>query len=315
MNTISPLKIGLVGTGMVGSSFAYSLMQSGIASELVLVDANAARAEGEAMDLSHGVVFTKPIKIYAADYSALAGCAVTVITAGAAQKPGETRLQLLEKNAGIFRSIVAEVMKFNPEGLIVIATNPVDLLTKYTLQLSGLPTNRVIGSGTTLDSARLRYFVGTHYGVDPHSVQAYIVGEHGDSSLPLWSAATIGGVPMKSFVSPSGVGYDEKVLEELFVKSRDAAYTIIEKKMATYYAIGLGLVSIVEAIVREQHTVLTVSSLLNEVHGVSDVCISLPCVVGKNGIESVLSIPMTDKELILFQTSAKTLKERYSTLG
>ncbi len=308
------IKIGVVGAGMVGASFAYSLMQRGLASEMVLIDANHDRAVGEAMDLNHGLAFVKPVRIYAGEYKNLAGCAVTVITAGAAQKPGETRLQLLEKNAGILGSIIPEVVKANPDGLIVLASNPVDILTYLSHEMSGLPANKIIGSGTILDTARLRFFLSERYQVDPRSVHAYMLGEHGDSEFPWWSGALIGGIPVKEFVSASGVGFDQAALDEIFNKTKNAAYEIIQKKMATYYAIGLGLLDLVESIVRDQHTVLPVSSMMNGQFGVSDICVSLPTVVGAKGIEKVLDIQLTAQEQELFQKSAQMLKERVAEL-
>src|SRR5215216_1172354 len=192
-------KVGLVGTGMVGSSFAYALMQRGLANELVLVDASHARAEGEAMDLNHGMPFVRPMRIAAGDYSQLDGCEIVVIAAGANQRPGETRLDLLQRNAAIFRAIVPQVVAANPDGLIVIATNPVDILTQISIEIAGLPPGRVIGSGTILDTARFRYLLGEHYGVDSRSVHAYIIGEHGDSELALWSLANIAGANLRDF--------------------------------------------------------------------------------------------------------------------
>ncbi|MDQ3098587.1 MAG: L-lactate dehydrogenase [bacterium] len=311
---MSGIKIGVVGAGMVGASFAYSLMQKGLASEMVLIDANHSRAVGEAMDLNHGLAFVKPVKIYAGKYADLAGADVTVITAGAAQKPGETRLQLLEKNAGILSSIIPEVVKANPEGIIVLASNPVDILTYLTHQMSGLPANKIIGSGTTLDTARLRYFLGDRYGVDPRSVHAYILGEHGDSEFAWWSGAMIAGIPLKEFVSALGVGFDQAALDQIFENTKNAAYEIIEKKMATYYAIGLGLLDLVETIVRDQHTVLPVSSMMTGQFGVKDICVSLPTIVGAKGIEKVLDIKLTSDEQALFKKSADTLKERVAEI-
>lgn len=305
-------RIGLVGTGMVGASFAYALMQRSLATELVLIDANRGRAEAEAMDLNHGLPFVRPMRIWAGDYPDLAGAAVTVVTAGAAQRPGETRLQLLERNAAIFREIIPQIVRHNPDGILLIASNPVDILTYHTLQISGLPPAQVIGSGTILDTARLRYLLGTHYSVDPRSVHAYIVGEHGDTELALWSLANIGGVRLKDFRSAGGVGYDAAALQRIFEQTRDAAYAIIERKGATYYAIGLGLLTIVEAILRDQHTVMTVSSLMTGQYGVSDICISLPTIVGAAGVEEVLNLTLSPEEEELFRRSAQTLKERYA---
>ncbi len=305
------VRVGLAGTGMVGASFAYALMQRGLANEMVLIDANRGRAEAEAMDLNHGLPFVRPMRITVGEYADLHGAAVTVVTAGAAQKPGETRLQLLERNANIFRQIIPEIVTHNPEGMILIASNPVDLMTYLSLQISGLPPSRVFGSGTILDTARFRYLLGERYTVDPRSVHAYIVGEHGDSELALWSLANIAGVRLRDFKATSGKGYDEAELQAIFEQTRDAAYTIIERKGATYYAIGLGLLTIVEAIVRDQHTVLTVSSLMTGQYSVQDICISLPTIVGARGIEDVLNLSMNAEEEAAFRHSAAILAERY----
>ena len=308
-------KVGIIGTGMVGASFAYALMQRGLVNEMVLIDANRPRAEAEAMDLNHGLPFVRPMRISAGDYPDLAGAAVTVVTAGSAQKQGETRLQLLERNADIFRKIIPEIVKHNPDGIILIASNPVDLMTLLSQQISGLPPGRVFGSGTILDTARFRYLLGQRYTVDPRSVHAYIIGEHGDSELALWSLANIAGVRLNDFQSAGGVGYDSAALQSIFEQTRDAAYAIIERKGATYYAIGLGLLTIVEAILRDQHTVLTVSSLMSGQYGVRDVCISLPTIVGAHGIEEVLNLALSPEEEQAFRHSAQTLTERFKQIG
>ena len=300
-----------MGTGLVGASFAYALMQRRLANELVMIDANRGRAEAEAMDLNHGLPFVRPMRIRAGDYADLAGAAVTVVTAGAAQRQGETRLQLLERNVAILRGIIPQVVRYNPDGIVLLASNPVDLMTHLSLQISGLPPARVFGSGTILDTARFRYLLGQHYNVDPRSVHGYIVGEHGDSEVPLWSLANIGGVRLRDFRSAAGQGYDEAALQSIFEQTRDAAYTIIDRKGATYYAIGLGLLSIVEAILRDQHTVLTVSSLMAGQYGVKDICISLPSIVGAHGIEGVLDLPLSSDEAEAFRRSASILQERF----
>lgn len=307
-------KVGLIGTGMVGASFAYALMQRGLANELVLVDLDMARAEGEAMDLNHGLPFVRPMRMYAGSYEQLAGAEVVVITAGANQRPGETRLDLLQRNAAVFREIVPGVVAAAPDSIIVIATNPVDILTTISDQIAGLAPGRVIGSGTILDTARFRYLLGDYYRVDPRSVHAYIVGEHGDSELALWSLANIAGVRLHDFVGANGRGYDEAVLMGIFEQTRNAAYEIIKRKKATYYAIGLGLLAIVEAVLRDQNTVLTVCSPLQGQYGVEGIAISLPTIVGRNGIEEVLNLPISDDEAAAFQRSAQTLKERLAQL-
>ena len=305
-------KVSVIGLGMVGASFAYSLVQRGLASELVLLDLDHARAEGEAMDLSHGLPFLQNMNIYAGQDADMAGSAVVVLTAGANQKPGETRLDLLSKNAAIFKNIIPRVLEHAPDAVIVIATNPVDLLTQLSAEYVGLEKGRVIGSGTTLDTARLRTLLGAHYAVDPRSIHAYIVGEHGNSELPLWSTADIGGGPLEEFTGPNGQGFDRVALEGIFVRVRGAAYEIIQRKGSTYYAIGLSLLAIVEAVLRDQHTVLTVSSPLIGQCGVSGMSLSLPTVVGRRGIEKVLELPMNEVERVGFLESARILKENYS---
>jgi L-lactate dehydrogenase len=307
-------KVGLIGTGMVGASFAYSLMQRSVADELVLIDADRARAEGEMMDLNHGLPFVRPMRIIAGDYADLADADVIVISAGVGQRPGQTRLELLQTNAGVFRQIVPQIAEVNDDGIIVVATNPVDILTYISAEIAGLDRFRVMGSGTVLDTARLRYMLGVHYGIDPRSVHAYVVGEHGDSELALWSLANIAGVRLADFVGANGQGYDQAALDRIFDQTRNAAYEIIQRKKATYYAIGLGLLAIVEAILRDQHTVMTVSSLLSGAYGVDSIAISMPAIVGRKGVEEVLNLPLSEAELRAFQASAQTLKDRLSEL-
>lgn len=305
-------KVGVVGTGMVGTSFAYALMQRSLASELVLIDIDHARAEGEAMDLNHGLPFVRPMRIYAGTHADLAGADLIVIAAGANQRPGETRLDLLNRNVAIFREIIPPILAANDDGIIVVATNPVDILTTIVAQIAGSAANRVIGSGTILDTARFRYLLGQHYGVDPRSVHAYIVGEHGDSELALWSLANIAGVRLVDFVGANGQGYNQAALDAILEQTRNAAYEIIKRKRATYYAIGLGLLSIAEAVLRDQHTVMTISSLMNGQYGVSGIAISLPTIVGRDGAEEVLNLPLSEQEIALFQRSAGILKEHLS---
>jgi L-lactate dehydrogenase len=307
-------KVGLVGTGLVGSSFAYALMQRGIASELVLVDANAEKAVGEMMDLNHGLSFTKPMKISAGSYSDLSGAKVVVITAGTSQKSGETRLDLLARNAAIFRSIIPQVVEHNPDGIILITTNPVDILTYISLKESGLSPMKVFGSGTILDTSRFRFLLGQFYEVDTRSVHSYIVGEHGDSEIPIWSMANIGGVRLQEFAPLKNKSYNQEEMNKLFVSVRDAAYEIIKRKGSTYYAIGLGLLSIVEAILGNYRSVLSVSTLMTGQYGVQDICLSLPCVVGENGVEEILTLTMNEEEEQGFRSSAAKLKTTLETL-
>jgi len=254
------------------------------------------------------------MRIIAGDYADLADADMIVICAGVGQRPGQTRLELLQTNAGIFRKIVPQITAINRDANLVIATNPVDILTQITAQIVGLDRCCVLGSGTVLDTARLRYMLSQHYGVDSRSVHAYVVGEHGDSELALWSLANIAGVRLPDFVGPNGQGYDQAALDRIFDQARNAAYEIIQRKKATYYAIGLGLLAIVEAILRDQHTVMTVSSPLSGQYGVKDIAISMPAIVGRLGVEEVINLPLSEAELKAFQASAQTLKERLSQL-
>jgi L-lactate dehydrogenase len=310
------VRVAVVGAGNVGSTFAYALLLSGLAAEIVLIDANRSRAEGEAMDLSHAVPFAHPTRLWAGDYADCAGAVVTVIAAGANQRPGETRLDLVKKNAAIFREIVPSVARHNPEGILLIATNPVDALTYASLRPSGLPRARVIGSGTILDTARFRHLLSRHFKVDARSVHAFIVGEHGDSEVPVWSLANIAGMPLERFCAANGVEFDRAALDEIFVQTRDAAYAIIERKGATYYAVAAGLMRIVEAILRDQGTVLSVSSLVDDgSFGAGEVCLSLPTVIGRGGVERVLRLELSPSEADALRRSADVLRGAISQLG
>lgn len=307
-------KVGIVGTGMVGSSFAYALMQRSLATEIVLVDSNRERAEGEAMDLMHGVPFVGPMRISAGDYADLAGCELVAVTAGANQRPGETRIDLLGRNVAICREIIPKVVQHNPHGLIVLTSNPVDILTYVAADLAGLPPGRVFGSGTILDTARFRALLGEHFHVDPRSVHAYIIGEHGDTELPVWSLANIGGVRLHNYPLPGGGNVEQAALDDIFTRTRDAAYAIIQRKQATYYAIGLGLLAITEAVLRDQRTVHTVSTPLTGQHGVTEMALSLPVVVGRDGAAEVLPLRIDETEEQKFQHSANTLKSMLQKL-
>jgi L-lactate dehydrogenase len=303
-----PVRVAVVGVGNVGATFAYALLLSGLASEIVLIDANRAKAEGEAMDLNHTVPFTHSARVWAGDFADCAGAAVTVFAAGAAQKPGETRLDLIKKNAAIWREIVPKAVKHNPAGILLVATNPVDALTYAAWKLSGLPAGHVIGSGTILDTARFRYLLSQHFGVDAHSVHAYIIGEHGDSEVPVWSMANIAGMRLPEFCQAQKLPYDSAAMEEIFRQTRDAAYRIIERKGATYYAVAAGLMRITQAILRDQSTVLSVSSLINDYYGISDVYLSLPVVIDRGGVENVLRLELSPDEVEKLKHSAETLK-------
>lgn len=305
---LKPTRVAVLGAGNVGATFAYALLLSGLAAEIVLIDADHSKAEGEAMDLNHTVPFAHPTRIWAGDYEDCAGAVITVIAAGAGQKPGETRLDLVKNNRAIFGQIVPRVARNNPDGLIIVATNPVDVLTYEAWTLSGLAAERVIGSGTILDTARFRHLLSQHFGVDPRSVHAYIIGEHGDSEVPVWSLANIAGMRLHDFCAAHDLPYDQAAMDEIFHQTRDAAYHIINRKGATYYAVAAGLMRIVEAILRNQNTVLSVSSLIDGYYGLSDVCLSLPTVINRNGVERVLRLGLSAQEIAGLRRSAEVLK-------
>jgi L-lactate dehydrogenase len=266
------------------------------------------------MDLNHSMAFVRPMRIVTGNYSDLADADVIVICAGVNQKPGQTRLELLKMNARIFQDIVPRINAVNHDAIIVVGTNPVDILTHVTARNVGVDCGRVIGSGTALDTARFRYMLGVHYGVDPRSIHAYIVGEHGDSELPLWSLANIAGVGLAEFTGINGQKYDLQALNNIFEQTRNAAYEIIKRKRSTYYAIGLGLLAIVEAILRNQHTVMTISSPLSGQYGVNDVSISMPTVIGRKGVEEVINLPVSKFEHESFLKSAQTLKDHLAEI-
>jgi L-lactate dehydrogenase len=299
----------VVGAGFVGMSFAYSLMIQGIASEIVIVDIDRKKAEGEAMDLNHGMSFVRPARIWAGNYSDCEGADIVVLTAGVAQKPGESRLELVDRNAKIFRQVISKITEYNKDCILLVATNPVDVMTYVSLKLSGFPSNRVIGSGTILDTSRLRYLLGEYLKIDPRNVHAYIIGEHGDSEVPVWSLANVAGTRLKDYCPVCGQEYDENYLNNIFEQVKNAAYKIIELKGRTYYAIGLGLTRIVESIMRDENAVLTVSSLLQNYYGVSDLCLSVPTIVNRDGVREVLKLPLEAKEIKQFQNSATILRD------
>ena len=309
-----PARVAIVGTGNVGSTFAYALLLSGLAAEIVLIDVSRTKAEGEAMDLNHTVPFAYPTRVWAGDYSDCAGAAVTVLAAGVSQKPGQSRLDCIQANARIWREIVPQIARHNPRGILLVATNPVDALTYAAWKLSGLPATRVLGSGTILDTARFRFLLSQHFGVDAHSVHAYIIGEHGDSEVPVWSLANIAGMRLPDYCRAHGLAYDPQQMQEIFESTRNAAYRIIERKGATYYAVAAGLLSITQSILRHQNTVLSVSSLIEDYYGMSDVCFSLPTVVGRGGIQRVLRLELDETEASRLRHSADVLRKTVATL-
>ena len=307
-------KVVIVGTGMVGMSYAYALLNQNACEELVLIDINKTRAEGEAMDLSHGLAFSNShMKIYAGEYSDCAEADIVVICAGVSQKPGESRLDLLQRNTEVFRSIVGPVVQSGFEGIFVVATNPVDIMTRITLALSGFEPSRVIGSGTTLDTARLRYLLGQTFSVDPRNVHAYVMGEHGDSEFVPWSQALIATKPVLEFTTElTDFGFID--LNKIAADVRDAAQSIIAAKNATYYGIGMALVRITKAIFGNENCILTVSSMLDGEYGQKDVYVGVPSFVGRNGISRVLPITLTESERMKLGKSCDLLRETFASL-
>lgn len=312
---INSRKVAIIGCGMVGATTAYILMQEGLFSEMVLVDVNRERAEGEAMDINHGMTFASPMDIYAGDYDDIMDAAIIVVTAGAGQKPGETRLDLVKKNAGILGTIIPEIAKRKYEGILLIVANPVDILTHVAQKMSGLPRNRVFGSGTVLDTARLKFLLGRHLNVDNRNIEAYIIGEHGDSEIPVWSSANVGGVPIHDFCEMRGFYNHEKAMEEIANGVKNSAYEIIRKKKATYYGIAMGVQRICEAIVRDEKSILPVSIYLDGEFGLEGATLSLPSIVGKNGIEKIVPISLSAEEQKALAHSAEVLKETAATIG
>ena len=300
-------KCAIIGCGAVGATIAFALTQKSLFSELVLIDVNHAKAEGEAMDLCHGLPFAHPMKVYAGDYSDISDCCLVIITAGTAQRPDETRLDMVHKNVEIFKGIIPQITKYNTEGILLVVSNPVDILTYCTMKLSGFPRERVIGSGTVLDTARLKYRLGRALCVDSRSIHAFIIGEHGDSELAVWSSATVSGIDLEDFHGLCA-SCNEVCFDEIYRSVRDSAYEVIERKGATYYGIAMAVTKIVLAIIRDEHSVLPVSSYIDGHYGLSDVCIGVPTIVGSGGVEKVLDIPLSDDEQQNLVNSVNTLK-------
>lgn len=302
-------KAAVIGCGFVGSATAFSLMQSGLFSEIVLIDADMDRAEGEALDISHGVPFSRHMKIYAGTYDDIVDAAIIIITAGANQKPDETRLDLVHKNVAIFRSIIPEIAKRNCEGILLIVSNPVDILTYTAIKLSGFTENRVIGSGTVLDTARLKYELSEHLSVDSRSIHAFIIGEHGDSEIAAFSSANVSGIALSEFCEMRGHYDHEANTRQIAENVKNSAYEIIQKKKATYYGIASAVRRICEVIIRDEKSILPVSSMMHGEYGIEDVVLSMPAIVGKYGIETRVPIDLSEEEIEDLKRSAQTLKE------
>jgi L-lactate dehydrogenase len=311
------MKIGVVGSGLVGSTAAYALVMQGIGREIVLVDKNEARSQAEADDILHAVPFAHPLRVSAGDYSDLQGSRVVIITAGVSQRPDETRLQLLERNAAVFREVVHQILTYAPDAILLIATNPVDVMTHLAAHYAadlGVPSQRVIGSGTTLDTARFRTLLGSHFGVDPHHVHSYVIGEHGDSEVLTWSLVTIGGMTLEAFCRLQDICLDEEIQQVIDRKVRRAAYHIIAGKGATYYGIGGALARIVDVIVHDQRAILTVCTPMPDVAGVTDVTVSLPHLVGGKGILTTFPLPLSEEELAALAASALVIRNAINAM-
>lgn len=301
-------KVAIIGCGFVGSSTAFTLMQSSLFSEMVLIDVDEARAEGEAMDIAHGMPFASPMKIYAGTYDDIVDADIIIVTAGANQKPNETRLDLVKKNVAIFKSIIPEIAKRNCQGILLIVSNPVDILTWVALKLSGFDKNRVIGSGTVLDTARLKYLLGAHLGVDSRGVHAFMVGEHGDSELAVWSSANVSGVPLSRFCEMRGYFEHDDETDRIYEDVKNSAYAIIDRKKATYYGIAMAVKRICECIVRNERSVLPVSSMMEGQYGLKDIVLSMPAVVDAKGVERIVPLPLDEQEKEKLMESAAALK-------
>lgn len=307
-NVLNNRKVAVIGCGFVGSASAFCLMQSGLFSEMVLIDADKNKAEGEALDIAHGIPFAGQMKIYAGDYADIADAAIIIVTAGANQKPDETRLDLVHKNVGIFKSIIPQIAALNYQGILLIVSNPVDILTYTAIKLSGMPENRVLGSGTVLDTARLKYQLGEHLSVDSRSVHAFIIGEHGDSEIAAWSSANVSGIPLNDFCEMRGHFNHDASMHAIAETVKNSAYDIIAKKRATYYGIAMSVRRICEAIVKNQKSILPVSGMVHGMYGIDDIVLSMPAVVGADGIETQVPISLSAEEQEKLKVSADTLK-------
>jgi L-lactate dehydrogenase len=312
------MKIGIVGAGMVGSAAAYAMVMHGVGRELVLVDKFEKRAVAEAEDLYHAVPFAHPLIVSAGTYESLRDASVVIMSAGVNQKPGETRLQLLERNAEVFREVIPEIVKHAPRTVIIVATNPVDIMTHLTQAIvreaGGMP-ERVLGSGTTLDTARFRALLATHLGVDSKHIHAYVLGEHGDSEVLTWSLVSVGGIPLEDFCRHANISLSDTVKEQIDTGVRRAAYRIIEGKGATYYGIGSALSRLTDVVLHDQRAIMTVCAPIPDVYGVQDVTISLPRLVKGEGADEILDAPISEEEAEAVRRSAQIVRDAITSLG
>lgn len=302
-------KISMIGAGSVGATACYALVIDGLAQELVIVDVNKQKTEGEVLDLSHGAGFFKPVNIIAGDYEDTKDSDIVIITAGAAQKPGETRIDLVNKNIKIMESIIPNVVKYSPDSILLVVSNPVDILSYIAYELSGFPKERVIGSGTVLDTSRLKYEIGKSFNVAPSDIQSYILGEHGDTEFPAWSLTNIQGIKIEEYAKTMGYEYNEDIKNEIHENVRSAAYEVINRKGATFYAIGLAIRRIVEAILSDEKSILPVSALIEDYYGINDIYLGVPAIVGRSGIEWVIKADLNDEEVLRLKESANALED------
>ena len=304
-------KISIIGAGNVGVRYAYASIINGLARKIVLVDVNKEKLTGDVMDLSHGMPYIPPVDIVAGDYEDIYDSDLVVVTAGKNQSSGETRLDLVNKNVELYKLIIPKIMDVTPDSILLIVSNPVDILSYVSYKLSKKPSDKVMGSGTTLDTARFRFLLGQHCGINARNVHAYILGEHGDSEFPIWSSAMIGGMLIKDYCLTCSKRTEcnkESKLKEIFKEVKDSAYQIIEKKGETSYGIGLTLARITRAILNDENTILPVSTLINNIYGVNDLYLSLPCIIHRNGIKEKLVIGLNEEEERAFRKSANTIK-------
>ena len=306
-------KCAIIGAGGVGSTTAFTLVQSGLFNEIVIIDVNKNKAEGEALDIAHGIQFTNPVNIYSGDYKDLADAYLVIVTAGANQMPGETRIDLINKNASIFKKIIPSITKYNKDCILLIVSNPVDILTMLALELSGFPKERVLGSGTVLDTSRLRYLLSKKLEVDSKNIHAFIIGEHGDSELAVWSNADIAGVYIEDYCKNIFDSCDIN-LEEILNEVRNSAYHIIEKKGSTFYGVAMAVKRIAQAIIRDEYSILPVSHFLNGEYGINDVCLGIPSLICREGVKKIIPITLNEREKTYLNESANKLKEAYESI-
>lgn len=306
-------KCAIIGAGGVGATTAFTLVQSGLFNEIVIIDVNKNKAEGEALDIAHGIQFTNPVNIYSGDYKDLHDAYLVIVTAGANQMPGETRIDLINKNASIFKKIIPSITEYNKDCILLIVSNPVDILTMLALELSGFPKERVLGSGTVLDTSRLRYLLSKKLEVDSKNIHAFIIGEHGDSELAVWSNADIAGIHIEDYCKNIFDSCNIN-LEEILDEVRNSAYHIIEKKGATFYGVAMAVKRIAQAIIRDEYSILPVSHFLNGEYGIKDVCLGIPSLICREGVKKIIPITLNEREKTYLNESANKLKSAYTSI-